>query len=297
MIRQISLLDEERGLTSVVFPRTGVALQTLNIDPSVREVIDDRTGSDGLVDNTLYLGPSAVSMSLRLFSATRALLDEFSAFLAPWARPYLVISDTDWTADRRIRLRTDTYSKPLEAGQGLTRVVQFQWKAPDGIMEGATLQTVNVMPTIDPTTGLVLNATVGGFAVNSTLGGTGGFAMHAANVAGALSVTTAGTARSHWTAFLYGPCAGPKLSNDSTGQDIIFTDDLTLNPGEYVALDSRNRTVYFMSDPNTSYLSFVDYADSDWFVFEPGDNEIRFHPSSASSGSVAQIFYRPGWIP
>jgi hypothetical protein len=100
-------------------------------------------------------------------------------------------------------------------------------------------------------------------------------------------VTVPGSMRPPWTARLYGPCTGPKLTSDTLGQDIIFFDSLVLAAGQYVEITS-GKTANLLSDPAQSVLGLVDVPNTDWWTLEPGiANLIRYHPSSgAASGAV-----------
>jgi hypothetical protein len=109
-------------------------------------------------------------------------------------------------------------------------------------------------------------------------------------------VVSEGNAPSQWTAFLYGPAAGPKWANDSAGLTLEFTPDLVLGPGDYVALDSAKQTAYLNSDPHAPVLGFLNFATSNWWLLQPGLNTLRYYPSTASPGAQAALSFRPSWL-
>jgi len=146
-------------------------------------------------------------------------------------------------------------------------------------------------------TGLASTSTGSGTATD--LGGVsiavGGIVIPASTAGSPAIVTSAGTAVSQWTAQLYGPCAGPKLANDSTGLTLEFTDDLVLGPGEFAYLDSATRTATRNNDPSQPVTGNLNFRTSDWWAIVPGINLLRYYPSSAGAGAVAQVNFRAAW--
>lgn len=132
----------------------------------------------------------------------------------------------------------------------------------------------------------------GGVHVSATIG----LDMPPTSAPGETQATSPGTVASQWQAFLYGPCTGPKLANDATGLTLEFTDDLSLNPGEYVFLDSASHSALLNSDPGSPVLANLNFGTSDWWLIQPGVNQLRYYPSSGSAGAEAVITYRPAWL-
>jgi hypothetical protein len=122
------------------------------------------------------------------------------------------------------------------------------------------------------------------------------FAMTATASTGATVISNLGAVPSHFTARLYGPAAGPRLTNETTGEEIAFTSGLVLGPGEYVEVDTRDRTAVLLSIADASRLSFVDFATTSWWRIEPGDNQLRYAAESLEPGAAAVITYRPAWL-
>jgi hypothetical protein len=105
-------------------------------------------------------------------------------------------------------------------------------------------------------------------------------------------VTNPGTLGTQWQASLYGPCTGPKLASDTTGGALEFDDGLTLGAGEYVAVDSRNRTAYRNGDTSQPVIGNLTYPAT-WFPLQPGANDLRYYPSAAGPASAAVLTWRP----
>lgn len=378
MITEIKLVDGDDEL--VLLPNDGVRTAELDAGfPEIREVTEDRTDDDGTRDTTLYHGASAVSISMVIFDqpfvlSARALLDQITRFCRPGARPYLVVSDTNWLfGPRRIQLRADQRSAPFVGGRDAAGVmnVQCQWKAPLGIWESVeprlawiagdnpepvfTRETADAFPGgAHTTTRLVaFEADAVGFLVNGDMylydsvgvlkestrfqvtAMSSGFGLTNIDFSPPASVAVVdgdqlrqdpgltypkiypkyysprqgvggqiinplneGTHDCHFTARLYGPCKGPRLTNDTTGESIEFLSSLEIVAGEYLEIDTRNRTALYLSSAGSSRLNYMDYTTSRWWRLRPGPNEVRYNPAGGpvTSATQAVIEYRPAYL-
>jgi hypothetical protein len=284
MITSMRLVDGASQM--ILLPRTGLLVQGLDAgSPAVREVTEQRTGSDGELDTTALTGARAVSLDLLAIQSPAAFEDEIAAYLRPDTRPYLYVVDDEWAQERRLRLRYVQVSNARTSDMPATiRHVQAQWKAPDGIWEDATGDTtVTILADISDGAGLAWPIT---FPIS----------WDATAAAGSQIITNAGSLPAYFTARLYGPCTGPALVNVTTGEEIVFTSDLVLGVGDYVEIDTREHTALAESVPDASRLNYLDFAASTWWRLAPGDQEIRFAPASESAGAQVVIIYRPAWL-
>jgi len=289
-VSSIVLSDPDRGITSQLLPRAGVAFQGLSAAASVRAVSESRQGRHGTRDTTRSFDDAAVSLTLRFFAATRALLDEVGAFCHPAARFYLIIGDTEWDQPRQFYLRYDSGNSPIELNKGLNRDVQYQWRGPHGVWEAATPVTAAVPAIVEDDNGGLTWTNTGLIWTNQ------GLIWSAGSSPSASLIQSEGNVEADWTAQLFGPCTGPKFANDTTGLTLEFDDDLVLNPGDYVLLDSSDSSALLNGDPSQSVLGNLQFATSDWWLMQPGQNQVRFYPTSASSSSAqAQITFSPAW--
>jgi hypothetical protein len=290
----ITLTDADSGLSTVIRPRDGVAASTLDVQPAVRVVSDPVAGGDGTRDRTLLMDAAAVTLSLVLYPAadgTRMedFLDELAPLLAPWRRPALICDNDRWDGPRQLTVRFDSKTGPVDNPD--TMSLALSWKAPAGCWTAVGESDFDLPASFEATTGMHMTATTGLHMAAAT-----GLDMPASNVPSASLVTVGGSLRPPWVARLYGPCTGPKLANDTTGQDFIFTNDLILGAGQYVELDSAARTANLLSDPSQSQLNRVDYANSQWWTLEPGlVNVLRYHPTSGGSAG-AVLTFREAWM-
>lgn len=285
MLTQIKLVDGAYEM--LLRPRTGVAHSSLEKGyPTVREVTTDRTDDDGTTDTTDKHGAAAVSLKLVLYQhgTTRAIIDELSSFSSPSQRPYLYVSDDEWTQDRRIMLRPDQFSQPIEAGRGALRDVQASWKAPTGLWEAVTETTVSI---------LADTGASGGRTYPRTYPRT----YTATTSTSRAEVINPGTVPCHWIARFYGPCTAPALRNELTGQRLQFAPTLVLGAGEYVEVDSAERTALFESDPDQDRVGDIQFESNSWWKLgHRGVQTIRYVPSSASPGAKAEFRFRPKWL-
>lgn len=283
-LTSVKLVDGSREM--ILLPRMTDGVRLTGIDvpfPSVREVVEDRTDDDGTDDDTELFGARAASVDLLVSKNPRAVEDELSRFMHPRIRPYLVVDDDEWSGARRLRLRCEQYSALLtvELPQHMRRI-QAQWKAPDGVWEAAEEITETVNADVESTDGRTYPKSYA-WSYPATL------------ATGAALVTNVGSIPSHFVVRLYGPCTGPRLINETTGEQIRFKTALSLSAGQYVEVSTRDRSANLLSTDN-SRLNLVDFETTSWWRLEPGENKIRYAPASSSGGAAAQIIYRPSWL-
>lgn len=271
----------------ILWPRTDDGIYLASIDapsPEVREVVDPRTDDDGTWDNTSLYGARACTVELLVASAARPFEDQVARYLHPSLRPYLVVADDGWAQTRRLMLRTDQWSAPLTTDLAPDqRKIQLQWKAPDGIWEAVDTVEETVLGDLFTDTGRTYPKTYS-------------WSYPSTDVVGALIITNAGAAPVHFTAKLYGPCSGPQLINETTGERLGFLSGLALAAGEYVEIDTRAQTAYLLGNSSADRLNFLDFMDSSWWRLQPGDQQVRYAPLAGSSGTAAVITYRPAWL-
>jgi len=294
-VSSITLTDADRGLSSLVKPRPGVAFQGLATAATVRAVTESRQQRHGMKDTTSSFDDAAVSLNLQLYPdpaspGTRALLDEFGAFLHPRARPLLVVTDTEWDEARQLMLRFDAGNSPIALGEGLTRTIQYQWRAPNGIWEAATPVSVALPAIIEgDTAGLIWTSS--GLVWTNT-----GAVWTAGSSPSASLVASEGNVEADWQAQMFGPAVGPKLGNDTAGLTLEFTDDLVLSATDYVLLDSASQSAVLNGAGGSSVLGNLNFPTSEWWLMQPGLNQVRYYPTAGGSSSTqAQITFRPAW--
>lgn len=283
MFTSVRLVDGAREMD--LLNRLDIAKLELDVPlPAARADVEDRTEDDGTEDRTAHHGARAVSIGLRGLDDPDAVVAELGGFVHPASRPYLVATNTGWIQERRLRLRVDQGGAP-QAGPlyPFARDVQAQWVAPSGVWE-TSAESMFVVPADLAGIGRVYDLVTPRTYPSST---STNLILH----------TNPGLTFSHFVARLYGPCRGPRLTNETTGESITFGESLELVAGEYLEIDSRAHTAYLLSDPDASRLGDLDFLTSQWWRLVPGLNQVRYHPSAGvGAGCTAEVDYRPAWL-
>lgn len=281
----VRLVDGTREM--VLYPRDNLIVLNVNTpSPAIRQVTENRTDGDGVLDTTRHFGARNVALDLRAIATPAAFVDELNSFLLPSSRPYLVREDDEWAQARQLRLVSNAWTDPIDADVApFVRDFQVQWTAPDGTWEATEESILTVSADIPSTTGM-------SFPVSFPMS----FAPTAAT--GALNIDNVGRAPSNFVAQLYGPITAPRLINNLTGLAIAFTSALVLGAGEYVEIDTYNKTAYLNGVSSQSVLGSLDFdvTPPDWWQIQPREQQLRFTGTSPSVGSQAVIYYRPVWL-
>lgn len=290
-VTAISLTDPDSGYSVAIMPADGVSAQTLDVNTPARAVTEDLVNTHGSYDVTRYRSASAVSLSMILFPGVtqtpELFMDILGPLLDPGLRPALIITNDQWATPRQLTVRYDSTSKAFSDPTNWP--VQVSWQAPNAVWESAVVVTADLPIIIPSNTGLEFDPTIG-VTVTSA-----GYVFPASTEPSPSQVSSIGTTTSQWQAFLYGPCSGPRLANDSTGDSLNFTTDLTLAAGDYVLVDSLTRTAYLNSDTSVPVTEDIDFGTSTWWLIQPGLNILRYYPASASGGSQCVLNFRPAW--
>ena len=284
----ISLIDPSSGYTVPIMSRDGVTAVQIDASAPARAVVESRVGARGGVDTTRNLDAGVLSLSMILWpgltQTPEAFLDEIAPLLDPNLRPALVVSNDAWPGgSRRAVVRFDSIAKPQQGPDSWP--VQINWTVPGACWEDAAPTTATINAFIASSTGLVVD--VPGLVVTSA-----GVTMPATSAVAPQQIVSPGKIASQWTALIYGPCTGPKLANDTAGMTIEFTDDMSLDAGEYLLLDSQAQTALLNGDPGQDRTATLNFSTLSWWLMQQGLNVIRYYPTSADAGAQAQITFR-----
>lgn len=282
----IVLTDPSSGYTVPIMSRDGVTATGIDASAPARGVVESRVGARGGVDTTRFVDAGVLSLTMILWpgltQTPEAFLDEIAPLLDPRLRPALVVSNDAWpNGSRRVLVRFDSMSKP-QAGPD-SWPVQINWTVPAACWEDAAPTTATINAFIAASTGLVID--VPGLVVTSA-----GYTMPATTSVAPQQVISPGKIPSQWTALIYGPCTGPKLANDTAQATIEFTDDVSLDVGEYLLVDSQAQTALLNGE--TDVTGSLNFSTLTWWLMQQGLNVIRYYPTSAGAGANVQITFR-----
>lgn len=295
--------------------------------PDVREVVSSFPDRDGTLDATRYVGARSVSLSLvtvpapdvdQVLNARRASPDDLGNYSADaWADAL-----TAWTRiGRRVRLmyklrglplremflRPSQLSAPVNGSSGVdryARVMQVQWKVPDGMVYEVPEQE-DADPVVPDRSlaGIPLgNAPVAGITFTPLLDFDPELTFNNSTSTPAVGqIAYYGTMPSYPIVRVRGGCTSPGFSiADDSGirANMVFT-GLVIGANEYLEVDVANRTAYRFGDGGvrTDVRSFLvpPVPWKSWRLQEDPTvstgNVVRFTGTSAT-GAVGEISYR-----
>ncbi len=114
------LADPVSGLSVPIMPVDGITCLSLDVQPTVRVVAEERDGGQGQVDTTVNLSVATATLSLRLWPASytsltpELFLDQIGLLLAPSLRPNLICGNDQWTGLRQLTVRFDSKTAPVD---------------------------------------------------------------------------------------------------------------------------------------------------------------------------------------
>lgn len=253
----------------------------------VRTVARPRALADGQLDDTRFLGARAVTVSVRLNEkaqcpeglTTQALYDRLMPYLSARRRPRL-----RWELPgspgvvRELTVRGE--GAPIVVQQARHPFIMCQFVAPEGEITSVDEQTVTIAPSEDTEAGRSYDLAYPR-AYPASLG------------LGARLVTNGGNEQAHWKAVIYGTCTDPVL--EVNGHTIAMT--LSLVAGQYLTIDTRERTILFGGDPTEPRAHLSNYTDWAWeeLLLEGGDNRVRFSAATLGTGGSARMTFRDTW--
>lgn len=107
---------------------------------------------------------------------------------------------------------------------------------------------------------------------------------------GSIVVVTTGSAPAPWSARIDGPISQPSITHQELGRTLTF--DITLLAGEYLLIDSADRTVLL----NGTASRYSTLRRPDWFDLYPGPalNTIRFN-GTTGAGTLTFTWQDAWW--
>jgi hypothetical protein len=258
----------------------GIVVTSFEIGwPEVRQVINPRALTDGVIDTTTYLGQRAVSVSIRYdqrIQPTQELINMVTPFMSPRYRPSIVWTVQDennscpsyqWDPAHQRSLMVRGADAPVVIEGPKYQTMVLQWVAQESYASG-----------VDETCAI------------ATLTGTDEFGRYydlsfdrdypLSPVFGITYFDTVGNAPMDWVGTVTAQITDPVLLVNDT---LIEFTGVTLLAGQTIIIDTQERTILRNGDPSDSLYGFTNFAEWTWdsLRLTPGTNQIRLQGSAA----------------
>ncbi|HEY7413736.1 MAG TPA: hypothetical protein VH593_00975, partial [Ktedonobacteraceae bacterium] len=254
---------------------------------SPRVVQYDIPDANGTTDLTEYHSDKTVSWSgwvvPTLDDPFPAITwDKIRRLCAPNRRPWMYVQENGWDSERRMVIRCDSLTSPLDRNYGAVIVGTVNWKVPSGVMESSILNQQDIL----------LSGGTGGLCVTQTgfcFDQTGCSNFGAGSFGGASIVTNDGTVVTYPIIVFTGPAKNPRVYNPETQLGIYL--NATLVPNQQVVIDTLHKTVQEVAQPTPiNRLAWWDFTKSSWLTLEAGDNELTY--ASDDKNGVCTFYWR-----
>lgn len=260
--------------------------------PTVREVVRGRAVSDGVFDDTAYLGARVITVTLRMVSggcspagSSQTLIDQVMPYLSPRRRPRLVWSLQRDPGEMRSAI-VRGLNAPLVINQRAYPTVVFQWVTTDAYIESPVLTCQSVRPDSPPEEeGREYDLTfdrqyvpippVGGF-----------FAFNAGN------------APAHWRATISALATDPTLTVGSNQMIFDRNGGISLVTGQTLVIDTKERTILLNDDPLESRYDRVNFEAWAWddLLMQPGFNLFRLTGTGFNFRTELEVCWRDTYL-
>jgi hypothetical protein len=260
--------------------------------PNVREVVRGRAISDGVFDDTRYLGSRVVTVSLRFISggcdavgSSQTLIDKVMPYLSPRRRPRLV-----WSLQRDVNEMRSAIVRGLNAPLFITQraypTIVFQWVTTDAYAESPIETCETIRPT-DPPEEIGREYDLDFDREYIPIPPVGGFFAF-----------NAGNAPAHWRGTIRATATDPVLTVGSNQMIFDRNGGITLVTGQTLVIDTQERTILLNGDPLESRYDRVNFEDWTWddLLMRPGFNLFRLQGSDFNFATELEICWRDTYL-
>jgi hypothetical protein len=270
------------------YSNTGLAISAKDLGaPTVREVVNENPGQDGVEDDTLYFGQRVINITGRAFNlptqSRSKAWDLMQPFLDPKVRATLTYQmDDDMDPRQLTNLRIAQWSKAASSPTAFA--FQVQWKG-DPVALDQNQDSISITSAFSSTIGRVYNRTYD-MTYPTGPGGSG------------IGRATSNGTYSTWPIYrIYGPCTNPVISildNDTGVVDSLIRVLITINPTDYIEVNTQARTV--MLNGMSNRYSFLDFPNSSWQPMEPGLNTFLYAATAGGGTSYCVILWNDAFL-
>lgn len=264
--------------------------------PDVRDVTNVRPTMDGLDDRTVWHGGRAMSADILATGGTMTP-DEIGAAFGPFmvanARPELhYVLDRPGTPERSTTVRAAAFTWPISGKR--SRDIHLAWVAADPIFRDPTARLATAMAGSTSANGRVYNL------VHNRVYPPGAGAPSTGQIRSPGDVVVRPLLR------IFGPVTNPVVTlQPTTGADpsgppavIRFELGFLIGSGQWVDVDTNEKTAFLNGDPTRSVMAQVDWANTVWPVLptEPYFSWLTMTGTSTSSTTQAQALWYDGYL-
>lgn len=250
--------------------------------PTARAVTVARPQHDGELDYTSRHGAALIEVRGRVWPGSEGsvpdLVDALRFFAHPGRRPRLVWRKVGQAA-RRATVRFEGGETPLEAESYATSQAQMLFRVPDGKSYSDQLH-VRAANAAGDVPGREYD-----LSFDRSYPFSGGL--------GLVECVNAGTTVTDPVLRMFGPCESPRVEHVASGRRLTL-EGFAVSDGDYVELDVSARTARLNGLASQNLYDAL--TEARWFSLEPGENQLRFFPETASAGSQLQARWRDAFI-
>lgn len=269
----------------------GIVPQRVNLgSPVVRKVSQSRAGTNGEINRTKFFGGRVITAHFGIAHEMTGSIDHDLYVidqLREWGDPelrYWFEYGPDATSLRRFAVSPYKFADQFDEAQPSRFIMEtLQWQAFNGVSESTDLSVTEIAVGISAELGRSYDRQ-------------GDRVYPESGLIGAKDVINAGTTKANPVVTIYGPCVGPKVTNETTGQQLKFEDDFALTAGQFLVIDFLNGTVLLNGDPTNPRYNNIDFPNSEWWVLKAKTNRIKYQPVSSSPPSKVKIEYRNTYL-
>jgi hypothetical protein len=262
--------------------------------PLTREVVRGRSLSDGVFDDTRYLGSRVITVVVRMISGgcdapgtSQSLIDEVMPFLSPRRRPRLA-----WSLQRDPNEMRSAVVRGLNApvliNQRAYPSVVFQWVTVDSYLE------------LPDETCFIANPNIPAVEQGRDYDLTFDRTYAPGGPTDSIFVINPGTAPANWTGTILASANQPNIVVNGTSMSFNANGGVNLIAGQTLVIDTRERTILLNNDPNESRYDRVNFEQWSWddVLLRPGLNVIRFNGTGAwfDVNTRLEICTRGAWL-
>jgi len=262
--------------------------------PTSREVVRPRSLADGVFDDSEYLGPRLITVTVRMRSGgcdpsgtSQQLIDQVMAYMSARKRPRLV-----WSVQRNMNEFRSSVVRGFDAP-----VLIDAFAYPTIIFQFVTTEAFLEAP---EETCFIANPNVPAVEEGRNYDLTFDRQYAPGGPTDSIFVFNPGSAPANWTGTILASADQPNIVVNGTAMRFNANGGVNLIAGQTLNISTQERTILLNNDPTESRYDRVNFEDWNWdqFLLRPGLNVIRFNGTGAwfDGNTRLQVCTRGAWL-